>query len=321
MEKDTKWKTFFEDNRRYADVINGLGCGGRQLVSADDLQAEDSTSGKRSRDALRRVALGMNFVIVGIENQEEPDYGLPFRNVAYDVGVYGKQMRKIRREVQNESAPESLMPGEYLYGFKKDSRLHPVITFVLYSGEKPWDGARSLHEILDFTGVPESLKEMTPDYKINIIEIRNLENTKVFQTDVKQVFDFIRLSGDKEALLKLVEGDDGYHHMDEDAFEVITTYTNSKELQEQMEKMQQESRKGEKKDMCKAIRDLMDDSRAEGLAMGREKGRIEGRAEGQAEGRMEMLRLFLLNGGSEEDAMKFMKATREDIDAVQNVTL
>ena len=29
MEKDTKWKTFFEDNRRYADIINGLGCGSR----------------------------------------------------------------------------------------------------------------------------------------------------------------------------------------------------------------------------------------------------------------------------------------------------
>lgn len=173
MEKDTKWKTFFEDNRRYADVINGLGCGGRQLVSAVDLQEEDSTSGKRIRDALRRVALGMNFVIVGIENQEEPDY------------------------------------------------------------------------------------------KINIIEIRNLKHTEMFQTDVKQVFDFIRLSGDKEALLELVEGDDNYHHMDEDAFEVITTYTNSKELREQMEKMQQESRKGEKKDMCKAIRDLMDDSNTE----------------------------------------------------------
>lgn len=95
----------------------------------------------------------------------------------------------------------------------KDSKLHPVITFVLYSGES-WDGARSLHEILDFT-------------------------------DVKQVFDFIRLSGDKEALLKLVENDDSYRHMDEDAFEVITTYTYSKELRKQIEKMQQESKKGD----------------------------------------------------------------------------
>ena len=91
------------------------------------------------------------------------------------MGVYGKQLRKIRREVRDESVPESLMPGEYLYGLKKDSRLNPVITFVLYSGEESWDGARSLHEILDFTDVPEGLQSITPDYKINVIEIRNFE--------------------------------------------------------------------------------------------------------------------------------------------------
>ena len=191
---------------------------------------KDSASGKRSRDTLRRVALGMNFVIVGIENQEEPDY------------------------------------------------------------------------------------------KINVIEIRNLEHTEVFQTDVKQVFEFIRLSGDKKALLKLVESDDSYQHMDEDAFEVITTYTNSKELRKQMEKVQQKSKeKGEKKDMCKAIRDLIEDSKAEGrefgLAEGISRGREEGHAQGMADGRIIMLRCFFSNGGSEEDAIRMLAATKEEIES------
>ena len=327
MEKDTKWKTFFEDNHRYADIINGLGCDGRQLVSANDLQVEDGTSGKRSRDTLRRVAFDMNFVIVGIESQEEPDYGIPFRNMAYDVGVYGKQMMKIRREVrdelkskkaaktkqalepgvsQEEGDLKSLMPGEYLYGFKKESRLHPVITFVLYCGEKSWDGARSFHDILDFTDVPESLKNMTPDYKVNIIDIRNFAHTEVFQTDVKQVFDFIRLSKDKEALLKLVESDDSYRHMEEDAFDVITTYTNSTELRKQMEQMQQEGmEKGEKKDMCKAIQDLMEDSREAGNEEGRRNMLIQ------------MIHRFLSNGGTEEEAMRMLEVTREDIEAAR----
>lgn len=316
MEKDTKWKSFLEDNRRYADIINGLGCGGRQLVSADDLQEEDSTSGKRSRDTLRRVALGMNFVIVGIKNQEEPDYELPFRNMAYDVGVYGKQMVKIRREVRGRTGPENLMPGEYLYGFKKDSRLRPVITFVLYSGES-WDGARRLHEILDFTDVPESLQSMTPDYKINVIEIRNLKHTEVFQTDVKQVFDFIRLSEDKEALLKLVENDDSYKHMEEDAFEIIATYTNSKELRKQMEKMQQESKKEEEMDMCKAIKDLMEDSRAEGLAMGRE----EGREAGLIEGIRKMTEKMLQRGDDIEAIIELTELTKEEISEIEREML
>ena len=303
---------FFEDDRRYADIINGLGCGGRQLVSADDLQEEDTTSGKRSRDTLRRVALGMNFAIVGIESQEKPDYELPVRNMAYDVGMYGKELRKIRRKVRRQSRTKNLMSGEYLYGFKKDSRLHPVITFVLFSGET-WDGARRLHEMLDFTDVPDSLKRMTPDYKVNVIEIRNLKHTEVFQTDVKQVFDFIRLSGDKEALLELVESDDNYQHMDEDAFEVITTYTNSKELRMQMEKMQQESRRGEEMDMCKAIKDLMEDSRTEGREEGREAGFIEGIRK--------MTEKLLRRGDDIEAIMELTELTKEEIREIERETL
>ena len=317
-------ENFFEDNRRYADIINGLGCKGQQLVREDDLQEADGRSGKRNRDTLRKVAFGTNFVIVGIENQEKIDYRMPFRNMAYDVGRYGKQITEIRRKVRDYFNKGKKVPvsGEYLYGFRKEDRLYPVITFVLYSGEEPWDAARSLHEILDFTDVPESLKDMTPDYKINVIEIRKFEHTEVFRTDVKQVFDFIRLSKDKEALLKLVENDDGYKHMEEDAFEVIASYANSTELRKRMEeKNQEESKEGEKKDMCSAIKELIEDGRKAGLAEGISRGRAEGRIDGITEGKMEMLRLFLFNGGSEEDAMKFMKVTREDIKAVQNVTL
>lgn len=67
-------------------------------------------------------------------------------------------------------------------------------------------------------------------YKINIIDIRKFENTEVFHTDVKHVFDFIRCSEDKKKLVELVEGDVYYTQMDEDAFGVVTKYTNSKEL-------------------------------------------------------------------------------------------
>ena len=71
---------------------------------------------------------------------------------------------------------------------------------------------------------------MVSDYKINVIDIRQFENTEVFKSDLKQVFDFIRYSDDKEKLLDLVENDTYYRAMDEDAFEVVTKYTNSKEL-------------------------------------------------------------------------------------------
>ena len=82
---------------------------------------------------LRKAALGMNFVIVGIENQDEMDYELPLRNMYYDVTNYQKQMAKIRKVVRENA--KGLGAGEYMYGFKKDSKLNPQVTFVLYYGE------------------------------------------------------------------------------------------------------------------------------------------------------------------------------------------
>ena len=42
MEMDVCWKEYFRDDARYADVINGIGCGGLQLVKSEDLQEVDS---------------------------------------------------------------------------------------------------------------------------------------------------------------------------------------------------------------------------------------------------------------------------------------
>ena len=257
MGKDGGWKTYFHDNRRYADLINGVGCHGRQIVKETDLQEEDVTAKDKSRDILRKVAFGTSFVIVGIENQEERDYSLPLRNMFYDVSNYEKQASKIRKEVRKET---NLEAGEYLYGFKKDSKLHPLATFILYAGKEPWETPKRLHDILDFTDVPEELRDVVSDYKINVIDIREFENTDVFQTDLKQVFDFIRYSTDKKKLLDLVKNDAYYQAMDEDAFDVITQYTKSKELVQNKDY----TIEGGKNDMCKAIQDLMADSKEEG---------------------------------------------------------
>lgn len=57
--------------------------------------------------------------------------------------------------------------------------------------------------------------------------------------------------------------------MDEDAFEVITKYTNSKNLV----KAKDYSIEGGKTNVCKAIQDLMDDSKAMGIELGIAEGK------------------------------------------------
>lgn len=81
--------------------------------------------------------------------------------MAYDTAEYEKQAAGIRRKTRKER--KHLSGGEYLYGYSKDSKLNPVITFVLYSGAEEWDGPVSLHEMIDFTDIPQCLKEMTKE--------------------------------------------------------------------------------------------------------------------------------------------------------------
>lgn len=253
MVQDVKWKSYFSDDERYADIINGIACQGRQIVTQRDLQELDTQTGflhgmkfvrrqqrrkVRIRDTVRKTAFGINFAIIGIESQEVTDYSIPLWNMSYDVGMYEKQA----------------------VGIRKESRLYPVITFILYSGDE-WDGPVSLHGILDFTDIPDGLREMVSDYKINLIAIKKIEDTSVFKTDVRQVFDFIRCSEDKKALWNLVANDSYYKKMEEDAFDVVAHYTNAAELAE----VKSYYGKDGKVDMCKAIKDLIEEGREEGM--------------------------------------------------------
>ena len=259
MGKDVEWVDFFEDDCRYADAINGIVFSGKQVVSEADLSELDTRAGKKVRDLVRKTALGVNFAIVGIENQDEMDYEFPIRIMEYDVKRYKKQVTRTRNQLKQQK--EKLNPGEFLYGFKKDNRLHPVVTFALYSGVKKWDGPLSLHDIIDFTDIPDELRKLVADYRIHLIDIRRFKDTSVFKTDLRQVFDFIRCAEDKKALLELVSEDEYFKNISQDTYDVITKYANLGEGVIEMEKYKGEN--GEI-NMCKGLRDLIDDSKEEG---------------------------------------------------------
>lgn len=276
MEKDLQKKGYFDDPERFADLINGVICSGKRVIQPSDLTDVDSQTGfykefpkvgnrgtqrkQRYRDLVRKVAFGVNFMIVGIENQEEVHYLMPLRSMSYDVAEYERQAASIRRRVKRR---KNITSAEFLSGFTRDSRLQPCVTLILYYGEE-WDGARNLHSILDFTDIPRELRDKVNDYHIHICEVRKFEDTDVFQTDLKQVFDCIRYSEDKNKLYELVMNDPAYEKLDEDAYDVIAEYTNMDDIME----VKQEEQKGDKVNMCGAIREMIEDGRQEGREQG-----------------------------------------------------
>ena len=149
--------------------------------------------------------------------------------------------------------------GEYMYQFKKTDRLRPVSTLVLYWNSEPWDGAKTLHELVDFTGC-EEMMEIAADYKLNIVNLDTVQNgDEIFQNrDVKDVVNLYQKRNDKTAFKEYV---DNQKNFDRESIEVITEMVTSKELKEYM--LSNKDNKGGNLDMCKAINDLIQDGKIE----------------------------------------------------------
>ena len=157
------------------------------------------------------------------------------------------------------------------------------------------DGGRSLHDIIDFSDIPDELKGIVQDYKVNLIEIRKWKDTSVFKTDIRQVFDFIRCSKEKEQVKRLVINNPDYEEISEDAYDVMKKYANLKELKE----MKRED--GNMVNMAKGLQDWA----------------AEEREEGKIEGITTIVRNMLNHGMSDEDIMMLTESSRDLLEEVK----
>ena len=311
MNKNKLLVRLLSDKERYADLINGYS--GAQVVRAEDLSEMDSISHvfpsygderrmaessekpnakskaklkvetkERYRDLVRRSAYGLNFAVIGIENQSEVHYLMPLRAMSYDVAEYEKQAYHIRQKVKEM---KNITSAEFLSGFLRTDCLHPCITIVLYWGNN-WDGPKDLYDLLNFENIPPELRKLVNNYPLHLIDISKFENTDVFQTDLKQIFDFIRCSKDGKKLKQLVNSDSAYQNLDEAAYDVIAAFTHTKELTH----VNPCYKKGGKVDMCEGIRQLIEE--------GKNEGRSEGISIGKAEGIKELISKKLSKGKS-----------------------
>ena len=146
---------------------------------------EYAESIKASRDNImickKSTIYGVELAMLGLENQERIHYAMPMRLMGYDYGAYKKQYDSNARKYKTA---EGMDKDEYLSKMKKTDHFAPVITIVVYYGEKAWDGAVTLHEMLN---IPEEMKEFVNDYKMRLVEARennlrlhNINNVDLF---------------------------------------------------------------------------------------------------------------------------------------------
>lgn len=197
LKPDIILKNYWNDNEQFADLFNAVLFQGKQIIRPEELEdvdTEESTilehkdyaeSIKASRDVIKiqkkSSVFGVQFVLLGLENQERIHYAMPMRVMGYDYGTYKKQYDSNAKKYKTADDMEE---DEFLSRMKKTDKLLPVITIVVYYGEKPWDGAKTLHEMLD---IPEEMKPYVNDYKMLLVEARkndlqlhNINNRDLF---------------------------------------------------------------------------------------------------------------------------------------------
>ena len=149
---------------------------------------------------------------------------------------------------------------EFLSGFKKTDRLHPVISLCVYYGESKWDGPFSLKDMLE---IPEKIESLVSDYRMNLVQVRSSGELCFSDPDVNMVFDMSRLIYARDyAKIKEVYSD---HDIPADLGVVIGAITESQKLIDHA--LELEQREGQI-NMCNALEELRQEGRWEGILEG-----------------------------------------------------
>ena len=302
--KDDYQSDFYEDEARFADVVNGVLFHGKDVVKPEELEEADSViasvldygrGDKVICDKVRRWK-GRYFSIMVLENQSYVDYRMVLRTMRAEVIGYERQRKRAYLGAMRRG--EVISKDEFLSKTLKETKYTPIIILVLYMGRMPWDGARSLHELLE---IEEELKPFISDYKLNLYDYHEHSDFSVFKTENRALFEVLSCLGDER---KMGECPAMHEHLDEESIKAILGITG---VQTKLKRLFVGKGEGGKKmyQLCKAFADHME--------TGRQEGRKQGRQEGRKQSRLEALRNLMesLNIPLEE-AMELLKIPLED---------
>lgn len=272
---DIYMKRWLSDKERFTDLINGSMFQGRKVFSPETLRVENTDQGmvlknsdgrritiQRYRDIAMSAEDGTRIVILACENQEEVHYAMPVRGMLYDALTYAEQVLNIRQERREKKDLKG--NAEFLSGLKRSDLLHPVITVVLYYGEEEWDGKKELHGLLGMDREEyKLLKKYVPNYRINLIDPRQLENLDCFQTDLQIVFGMLKYRKSKSGLKKYVNSNREYFsNIDTDSYNAVRAILGSERGLKEIKQ------KSGGIDMCQALEDLYQEGIEQGIEQG-----------------------------------------------------
>ena len=249
--KDKMMKEFLENNAYFVDFFNAYFFDGKKVLKPENCEELDSEMNdanmdlEKHVDVIRKYNDGNLYSAFIIENQSRVDASMVVRAATYEYVAYERMLKKLKKNKSKEKLPM-------------------VHILVFYTGERPWNAASKLSELVD---VDERFKSYFHDYQMNLIEITGNTSYNFNEEDVYNLFYICRSIYDQS----IYEGkSNSFGLVKSSVLKVVKTLTDVEwlDLKELEEK--------EEIEMCEAEKRWLEvkskEWKAEGIELGIEQG-------------------------------------------------
>ena len=278
-------KEFLENNAYFVDFFNAYFFDGERVLKPENCMELDSKMNdsnmdlEKHVDVIRKYNDGNLYSAFIIENQSYVDMSMVVRAAAYEFVAYERMLKKSKKNKSKEKLPM-------------------VHILVFYTGERPWNAARQLSELVE---VDERFESYFHDYKMNLIEITGNTSYNFNEEDVYNLFYICRSIYDQS----IYEGTSNHFGLVKSSvLKVVKTLTDVEWLD--LEELEEK----EEIEMCEAEKRCLEVKSKEWEAEGIKKG-IE---QGSEKKELEMYQTMVDKGFSISSIASIFSVSEESIE-------
>ena len=287
--KDKMMKEFLENNAYFVDFFNAYFFDGKRVLKPENCMELDSEMNdsnmdlEKHVDVIRKYNDGNLYSAFIIENQSYVDMSMVVRAAVYEFVAYERMLKKSKKNKAKEKLPM-------------------VNILVFYTGERPWNAARQLSELVE---VDERFESYFHDYKMNLIEITGNTSYNFNEEDVHNLFYICRSIYDQS----IYEGTSNHFGLVKSSvLKVVKTLTDVEWLD--LEELEEK----EEIEMCEAEKRWLEVKSKEWEAEGIRKGIEQGIEQGSENNRKEMYKTMVNKGFSISSIASIFSVSEESIE-------
>ena len=284
-------KEFLENNAYFVDFFNAYFFDGKRVLKPENCMELDSEMNdsnmdlEKHVDVIRKYNDGNLYSAFIIENQSYVDMSMVVRAAVYEFVAYERMLKKSKKNRNNKKLPM-------------------VNILVFYTGEKPWNAARQLSQLVE---VDERFESYFHDYKMNLIEITGNTSYNFNEEDVYNLFYICRSIYD-QSIYEGTSNDFGL--VKSSVLKVVKTLTDVEWLD--LEELEEK----EAIAMCEAEKRWLEVKSKEWKAEGIELGIKQGIEQGVELGQVFLYKTMIKNGMSVNEISKVCSISVESLKRV-----